>query len=111
MNDPVSHKNNYDEEQSLELLFADIFKNNALNNGVLPVQVSEEFLQKIFQQDKQSTLTIDLENQKIRINATGEEESFEINNYKKTCLINGYDDIDYLISLKEEIAQFEKQLH
>jgi 3-isopropylmalate/(R)-2-methylmalate dehydratase small subunit len=91
--------------------FADIFRNNALNNGVLPVQVSEEFLQKIFQQDKQSTLTIDLENQKITINATGEEESFEINNYKKTCLINGYDDIDYLISLKEEIAQFEKQLH
>ena len=91
--------------------FADIFRNNALNNGVLPVQVSEEFLQKIFQQDKQSTLTIDLVNQKIRINATGEEESFEINNYKKTCLINGYDDIDYLISLKEEIAQFEKQLH
>ena len=91
--------------------FADIFRNNALNNGVLPVQVSEEFLQKIFQQDKQSTLTIDLVNQKITINATGEEESFEINNYKKTCLINGYDDIDYLISLKEEIAQFEKQLH
>jgi 3-isopropylmalate/(R)-2-methylmalate dehydratase small subunit len=90
--------------------FADIFKNNALNNGVLPVQVSEEFLQKIFQQDKESTLTIDLENQKIRINATGDEETFEINNYKKTCLINGYDDIDYLLSLKEEIAQFEKQL-
>jgi len=91
--------------------FADIFKNNALNNGVLPVQVSDDFLQKIFQQDKDSTLTIDLENQKIRINATGEEETFEINNYKRTCLINGYDDIDYLISLKEEIAQFEKQLH
>jgi 3-isopropylmalate/(R)-2-methylmalate dehydratase small subunit len=91
--------------------FADIFKNNALNNGVLPVQVSEEFLQKIFQQDKDSTLTIDLENQNIRINATGEEETFEINNYKKTCMINGYDDIDYLISLKDEIAQFENQLH
>jgi len=87
--------------------FADIFKNNALNNGVLPVQVSEEFLQKIFQQDKNSTLTVDLPQQKIRIDATGEEESFEINNYKKTCMLNGYDDIDYLISLKDEIAAFE----
>jgi 3-isopropylmalate/(R)-2-methylmalate dehydratase small subunit len=91
--------------------FADIFKNNALNNGVLPVQVSDEFLQKIFQQDKNATLTINLETQKIRIDTTGEEETFDINNYKKTCLINGYDDIDYLISLKEEIAEFEKQLN
>ena len=91
--------------------FADIFKNNALNNGVLPVQVTDEFLQKIFQQDKDATLTIDLENQKIRIDGTGEEETFDINNYKKTCLINGYDDIDYLLSLKEEIAQFETQQH
>src|SRR3954468_24637099 len=80
--------------------FADIFKNNALNNGVLPVQVSEDFLQKIFKQDKDATLNIDLENQKIRIDATGEEETFDINNYKKTCMINGYDDIDYLLSLK-----------
>jgi 3-isopropylmalate/(R)-2-methylmalate dehydratase small subunit len=91
--------------------FADIFKNNALNNGVLPVQVSDEFLQKIFQQDKDATLTINLETQKIRIDGTGEEETFDINNYKKTCLINGYDDIDYLISLKGEIADFEKQLN
>ena len=91
--------------------FADIFKNNALNNGVLPVQVTDEFLQKIFQQDKDATLTIDLLNQKIRIDKTGEEETFDINNYKKTCLINGYDDIDYLLSLKEEIAQFETQQH
>ena len=91
--------------------FADIFKNNALNNGVLPVQVTDEFLQKIFQQDKDATLTIDLENQKIRIDKTGEEATFDINNYKKTCLINGYDDIDYLLSLKEEIAQFETQHH
>jgi 3-isopropylmalate/(R)-2-methylmalate dehydratase small subunit len=89
--------------------FADIFKNNALNNGVLPVQVTDEFLQKIFRQDKDATLTIDLGNQKIRIDGTGEEETFDINHYKKTCLINGYDDIDYLLSLKEEIAQFENQ--
>jgi 3-isopropylmalate/(R)-2-methylmalate dehydratase small subunit len=91
--------------------FADIFKNNALNNGVLPVQVTDEFLQKIFRHDKDATLTIDLENQKIRIDKTGEEATFDINNYKKTCLINGYDDIDYLLSLKEEIAQFETQQH
>ena len=88
--------------------FADIFKNNALNNGVLPVQVSEEFLQKIFSQDNQTTLTIDVEKQNIRIDKTGEEESFEINPYKKTCLLNGYDDIDFLLSLKQEIEQFEK---
>ena len=88
--------------------FADIFKNNALNNGVLPVQVSEIFLQKIFSQDNQTTLIVDLEKQSIRIEKTGEEEIFEINPYKKTCLLNGYDDIDFLLSLKEEIEQFEK---
>lgn len=88
--------------------FADIFKNNALNNGVLPVQVSEAFLQKIFKQDNQTSLTIDLEKQSIIIDKTGEEEIFEINPYKKTCLLNGYDDIDFLLSLKEEIEQFEK---
>lgn len=89
--------------------FADIFKNNALNNGVLPVQVSDEFLQKIFEQDNTSTLTINLEQQTIAIDATGEQETFEINNYKKTCLLNGYDDIDFLLSIKEDIAAFEKQ--
>src|SRR5215210_973613 len=87
--------------------FADIFKNNALNNGVLPVMVSDSFLQKIFQQDKDSTLTINVQEQTITIDATGEKETFEINNYKKTCLINGYDDIDYLLSVKEEIEAFE----
>jgi len=87
--------------------FADIFKNNALNNGVLPVVVSDSFLQKIFQQDKDSTLTINVQEQTITIDATGEKETFEINNYKKTCLINGYDDIDYLLSVKEEIEAFE----
>ena len=90
--------------------FADIFKNNALNNGVLPVQVSEEFLQKIFSQDNLTTLHVDVENQTICIDKTCEVESFEINPYKKTCLLNGFDDIDFLLSLKEEIEQFEKTI-
>ncbi len=89
--------------------FADIFRNNALNNGVLPVQVSEAFLQRIFLQDNNTELTVDLENQTITINATGEQEFFEINAYKKTCLLNGYDDIDYLLSIKEDIEKFETQ--
>lgn len=89
--------------------FADIFKNNALNNGVLPVQISEAFIQKIFQHDNEATLTVDLAQQTIAIDETQEQESFDINNYKKTCLLNGYDDIDYLLSIKEEIAAFEKQ--
>jgi 3-isopropylmalate/(R)-2-methylmalate dehydratase small subunit len=87
--------------------FADIFKNNALNNGVLPVQVSDAFLQRIFLQDNNTELTVNLAEQTITINSTGEQEHFEINSYKKTCLLNGYDDIDYLLSIKEEIQQFE----
>ena len=87
--------------------FADIFKNNALNNGVLPVTVTDAFLQAIFAQSAESTLTIDLEKQTITIDTTGASESFEINAYKKTCMLNGYDDIDYLLSMKEEIEQFE----
>jgi 3-isopropylmalate/(R)-2-methylmalate dehydratase small subunit len=87
--------------------FADIFKNNALNNGVLPVQISESFLQEIFQQDNKAELTIDLQKQTITINSTGEAEHFEINSYKKTCLLNGYDDIDYLLSIIPDIEQFE----
>ncbi|MGN6543092.1 MAG: 3-isopropylmalate dehydratase small subunit [Ginsengibacter sp.] len=90
--------------------FADIFKNNALNNGVLPVQVSDEFLQKIFALENGSTLSVDLENQTITIDATGEQQKFEINNYKKTCLLNGYDDIDYLLSIRQDIINFEKTL-
>ena len=89
--------------------FADIFKNNALNNAVLPVTVSDEFLQKIFQQQSEATLSVNLEKQSITIDATGESESFDINPYKKTCMINGYDDIDYLLSIKEEIQEFETQ--
>lgn len=88
--------------------FADIFKNNALNNGVLPVQVSDEFLQKIFEQGPDATLTIDVEKQTITIDSTGEFEKFDINNYKKTCLLNGYDDIDFLLSIKQDIEAFEK---
>jgi 3-isopropylmalate/(R)-2-methylmalate dehydratase small subunit len=91
--------------------FADIFKNNALNNSILPVQVSDDFLEKIFAQvakDVNSTLKVDLENQTITITATGENEPVEINPYKKTCLINGYDDIDYLLNMREKIAEFEK---
>lgn len=90
--------------------FADIFKNNALNNFLLPVTVSEEFLQKIFdavEKDHQTSLEVNLENQSIKILATGESENFTISGYKKTCLLNGYDDIDYLISLKPEIEAFE----
>lgn len=87
--------------------FADIFKNNALNNGVLPVQVSEGFLQKIFSLGNEATLTVNLEEQTITIDATGEQERFDINDYKKTCLINGYDDIDFLLSVKPEIEAYE----
>ncbi|MBI3138885.1 MAG: 3-isopropylmalate dehydratase small subunit [Sphingobacteriales bacterium] len=89
--------------------FADIFKNNALNNGVLPVQVSDGFLQKIFALGADSELTVDLARQTISIISTGESESFDINSYKKTCLLNGYDDIDFLLSIKPEIETFETE--
>ena len=87
--------------------FADIFKNNALNNGVLPVTVSDAFLQQIFAEGPDNTLSIDLAAQTITIDATGASETFEINAYKKTCLLNGYDDIDYLLSMRAEIEAFE----
>ncbi|MEO5943532.1 MAG: 3-isopropylmalate dehydratase small subunit [Ferruginibacter sp.] len=87
--------------------FADIFKNNALNNGVIPVTVSEYFLKKIFDQGEDATITINLPEQTITIDTTGENEGFEINSYKKECLLNGYDDIDYLLSIKNEIETFE----
>ncbi|MFO7671667.1 MAG: 3-isopropylmalate dehydratase small subunit [Bacteroidales bacterium] len=91
--------------------FADIFKNNALNNGLLPVQVSGQFLVQIFnsiERDPSTILRVDLAKQEIIIEATGEKESFDINPYKKECLLNGYDDIDYLLSIKEKIAEFEQ---
>lgn len=90
--------------------FADIFKNNALNNGVLPVQISSSFLEKIFKavdSDAKTELEIDLEEQKITLVPTGEFESFDITPYKKECLLNGYDDIDYLLSNRIKIEEFE----
>ena len=90
--------------------FADIFKGNALNNGLLPVMVSEDFLQEIFaaiEADPATLLTVNLEAQTLTLHATGHHESFEINSYKKTCMLNGYDDIDYLISQREVIEAFE----
>jgi len=91
--------------------FADIFKNNALNNGLLPIQVSEAFLAKLFQaieQDPSTKIIVDLDNQIITLSSTGDKENFEINSYKKECLINGYDDLDFLISLKDKIEEFEQ---
>ncbi|QLH32551.1 MAG: 3-isopropylmalate dehydratase small subunit [Cyclobacteriaceae bacterium] len=88
--------------------FADIFKNNALNNAVLPVVVSDKFLQTLLeaiQQNPKTEVTVDLNNQQISVN--GKSEKFEINAYKKECLINGYDDIDYLLSLNKEIREFD----
>jgi len=89
--------------------FADIFKNNALNNALLPIQVSDEFLKKIFdaiEKDPGTTLSVDLSGQTVKLEG-GPTESFEINAYKRTCLMNGYDDIDYLLSLRDEIKHFE----
>lgn len=89
--------------------FADIFKNNALNIGILPVQVSPEFLHKIFtaiENDPKAELVIDLPAQTITISATGENETFDINSYKKHNMTNGYDDIDYLQAMKTDIQAF-----
>jgi 3-isopropylmalate/(R)-2-methylmalate dehydratase small subunit len=91
--------------------FADIFKGNSLNIGILPVTVSPEFLDKIFkaiEADPNAEVEVNLPEQKVTLLVTGESESFQINGYKKNNLINGYDDIDYLLSLKEEIGTFEK---
>jgi 3-isopropylmalate/(R)-2-methylmalate dehydratase small subunit len=93
--------------------FADIFQNNALNNGVLPVVVSADFLAETFafvSADPRITLTVDLENQTITNNATGKSETFSINAYKKECLLNGLDDIDYLLSKKALIEAYEKTI-
>ena len=92
--------------------FADIFKGNALNNGLLPVVVSSGFLNKIFaaiEKDPQTTFEVNLEKQTFTMLSTGDSESFEINQYKKHCLKNGLDDIDYLVNMREEIASFEKK--
>ncbi len=91
--------------------FADIFRNNALNNGLLPVQISDSFLARLFetvQAAPSTTLTVDLERQSVALTESGEEENFEISPYKKECLLKGFDDIDYLISIQSKIEQFEK---
>ena len=90
--------------------FADIFKNNALNNGILPVQISAEFLDKIFKaidEDPKTEVEVNLEDQKITLLSTGDSEGFEINSYKKECLTNGYDDIDFLLNIKDKIEAYE----
>lgn len=92
--------------------FADIFKNNALNNGLLPLIVEENLLQQILQQIQshpETELIVDLEQQLLEVPSIDILVKFDINPYKKTCLINGYDDIDYLLSIKEEIVKYETQ--
>jgi 3-isopropylmalate/(R)-2-methylmalate dehydratase small subunit len=91
--------------------FADIFRNNCLNIGVLPVQVSAAFLEEIYaaiEKDTNTELIIDLPTQSITIEATGTSESFDINSYKKDNMLNGFDDIDYLMNIKEQIGEFAK---
>ncbi|EFK59098.1 3-isopropylmalate dehydratase small subunit [Sphingobacterium spiritivorum] len=90
--------------------FADIFKGNALNNGVLPIQVSDEFLETIFEtvtKNPDTEVIVDLENQTVTLVENGAQTSFEINPYKKSCLINGYDDIDFILNQKELIEKYE----
>lgn len=91
--------------------FADIFRNNALNNGILPVVVSEKFLSELFKSvnnNPQTTVTVNLEEQTISNDETGMVESFEINPYKKECLLKGLDDIDFLLSNRDKIEEYER---
>jgi 3-isopropylmalate/(R)-2-methylmalate dehydratase small subunit len=93
--------------------FADIFKSNALNNFLLPVTVTEAFLNSIFdrvEKDPSTELEVNLMNQTIKIVSTDETETFEINDYKKTCLLNGYGDLEYLLGMKQEIEDFETRI-
>jgi len=92
--------------------FADIFKGNALNNGLLPIQVSPDFLKdimKLISEKPETRVSVDLESQSISIENSKLKESFKIDTYKKTCMINGYDDIDFLLSKKDKIEHFENQ--
>ncbi|MFM6976741.1 MAG: 3-isopropylmalate dehydratase small subunit [Sphingobacteriaceae bacterium] len=101
----------YGFEVVVSSFFADIFKGNALNNGLLPIQVSDNFLNELFSEiykDPKTTLSVDLDQQTITLNTTGQQESFEINSYKKTCLINGYDDIDFILDQRSLIEAFER---
>lgn len=93
--------------------FADIFKGNALNNGLLPIQVSDTFLQRIFELvalDPETKVAVDLDAQIVRLEATGEQEAFEINAYKKSCLINGYDDIDFILNQRQAVEIYEAKV-
>lgn len=92
--------------------FADIFRNNALNNGLLPVRVSEEFLAEIFaaiDADPAAEFVVDLPGKTFTIASTGSKTTFEIDAYKQKCLLNGYDDVDYLLSIKDQIEEFEQK--
>ncbi|MEL7118467.1 MAG: 3-isopropylmalate dehydratase small subunit [Bacteroidota bacterium] len=92
--------------------FADIFKGNALNNGLLPIQVEDEVLDQLFkaiEQDPNTNFEVNLEAQTLKVIDSGLSVAFDIHPYKKTCLINGYDDIDYLLSIQTEIENFEKE--
>lgn len=93
--------------------FADIFRNNCLNIGVLPVQVSADFLERVFAEiyaDPNTELEVNLPEQTVTLLATGEKESFDINSYKKGNMMNGFDDIDYLLNMKSDIEEFSKTL-
>lgn len=92
--------------------FADIFRNNALNNGLLPIKVSEEFLAEIFaeiERNPAAEFTVDLGKQTFTIDSSSKSESFEIDAYKKRCLLNGYDDVDYLVSIADQIEEYERK--
>ena len=92
--------------------FADIFKSNALNNGLLPVQVSDTFLSLLLEKissNPQEEVLVNLDDQEIRLLSSGDSEQFEINPYKKQCLQNGYDDIDYLIGILDKVAEYESK--
>lgn len=92
--------------------FADIFRNNSLNNGLLPVQVSEKFLSEIFsaiEKDSDQKFSVDLVSQMITIEGAGRSEKFEVNGYRKACMINGYDAVDFLVSKKKEIEAYEQK--
>jgi len=104
--------NDYGFKVVVSSYFADIFKGNALNNGLLPLQVSPEFLKQLFNaidKNPKTTFTVDLESQTISIDGSEQQTEFDIDPFKKVCMLNGYDDIDFLISRKDAIETFEKQ--
>lgn len=103
--------NDYGFKVVISSFFADIFKNNSLNNGLLPVTLSPEFVGKMFEAidaNNEAEFIVDLKNQFVEIVATGEKEEFEINAYRKECLINGFDNIDYLLSIADKIEAYEQ---